>query len=61
MSFVNNYPMPLNDTKKINLDKKDYLQSQTNQYTKIQNFQSSLLSLSYLHHHHYNFKEAKKI
>jgi len=35
----------LNETKKINLDKKTYLQSQTNPYSKVQNFQSSLLPL----------------
>jgi len=36
----------LNYTKKTNLDKKTYFQSQTNQYNKIQNFQSSFSSLS---------------
>jgi len=35
-----------NDIKKTNLDKKGYFQSQTNQYNKIQNFQSSISSLS---------------
>jgi len=35
-----------NDIKKTNLDKKTYFQSQTNQYNKIQNFQSSFSSLS---------------
>src|SRR4051794_26386196 len=34
------------DIKKTNLDKKGYLQSQTNQYNKIQDFQSSFSSLS---------------
>src|SRR6476659_9775045 len=35
-----------NDIKKTNLDKKTYFQSQTNQYNKIQNFQSSFSSIS---------------
>jgi hypothetical protein len=35
-----------NDIKKTNLDKKTYFQSQTNQYNKIQDFQSSFSSLS---------------
>jgi hypothetical protein len=33
----------LNDTKKTNLDKKKYLQYQTNKYSKVKNLQPSLL------------------
>ena len=51
----------LNYTKKTNLDKKGYFQSQTNQYSKIQDFQSSFLSLSLPSPPSLQFQRHKKI
>ena len=50
-----------NDIKKTNLDKKTYFQSQTNQYNKIQNFQSSFSSLSLSSPPSLQFQRHKKL
>ena len=50
-----------NDIKKTNLDKKTYLQSQTNQYNKIQDFQSSFSSLSLPSPPSLQFQRHKKL
>jgi hypothetical protein len=50
-----------NDIKKTNLDKKTYFQSQTNQYNKIQNFQSSFSSLSLSSPPSLQFQRNKKL
>jgi hypothetical protein len=51
----------LNYTKKTNLDKKTYFQSQTDQYNKIQNFQSSFSSLSLSSPPSLQFQRNKKL
>ena len=50
-----------NDIKKTNLDKKNYFQSQTNQYNKIQDFQSSFSSLSLSSPPSLQFQRHKKL
>jgi hypothetical protein len=50
-----------NDIKKTNLNKKTYFQSQTNQYNKIQNFQSSFSSLSLSSPPSLQFQRNKKL
>jgi hypothetical protein len=49
------------DIKKTNLDKKTYLQSQTNQYNKIQDLQSSFSSLSLPSPPSLQFQRHKKL